>query len=178
MKPIRLIFLLALGLSPLVYGQHAPYAGQQARDIKALSDQERADLASGAGAGYAKAAELNRYPGPSHVVELAAQLHLSPQQLEASKRLLGEHKSEARRLGAAVIDAERALDREFASGRAEHDTVRRITLEIAKLQAQLRYEHLETHLAQTALLQPHQVARYMELRGYGGAEPAAGGHKH
>lgn len=176
--PTRLIFLLALGLSPFAHGQHAPYAGQQARDIKALSEQERADLASGAGLGYAKAAELNRYPGPAHVVELAIQLELSPQQLEASQRLLREHKAQARRLGAALIDAERALDREFAERRAEHESVRRLTMEIGTLQAQLRYEHLKTHLAQTALLRPDQIARYAELRGYGTGPSAAGAHKH
>src|SRR5688500_491116 len=46
---------------------HAPYAGQQSRDIKSLSEQEIAALLAGQGAGLAKAAELNGYPGPAHV---------------------------------------------------------------------------------------------------------------
>jgi len=45
-----------------------PYAGMQMRSIKALSDQQIADLAAGRGMGLALAAELNGYPGPSHVL--------------------------------------------------------------------------------------------------------------
>jgi hypothetical protein len=39
-----------------------PYAGQQARTIKALSDEDIAALRKGEGMGMAKAAELNGYP--------------------------------------------------------------------------------------------------------------------
>ena len=177
LKP--LILLVAFASSSVVYAQGASYAGQQSREIKALSEQERSDLLSGAGAGYAKAADLNGYPGPAHVVELGQQLHLSPQQLEASKLLLARHKAQARRLGAALIEAERVLDREFASGRAEREAVSRATAQIGSLQTELRLEHLRTHLAQADLLTPQQVAQYNELRGYGGGgESSSGGHKH
>ena len=43
------------------------YAGQQSRAIKSLSEQDVDDLLAGRGAGFAKAAELNGYPGPAHV---------------------------------------------------------------------------------------------------------------
>ena len=56
--------------------QHSPYAGQEARDIKALSLEEIADLAAGRGMGLALAAELNGYPGPRHVLDLAPELGL------------------------------------------------------------------------------------------------------
>ena len=45
------------------------YAGQEAREIKALSAEELGDLL--AGKGLAKAAELDGYAGPAHVLELA-----------------------------------------------------------------------------------------------------------
>ena len=51
-----------------------PYAEMQGRSIKALSDQQIADLNTGRGMGLALAAELNGYPGPSHVLELADKL--------------------------------------------------------------------------------------------------------
>ena len=57
-----------------------PYAGMQTRSIKALSDQQIADLQAGRGMGLALAAELNGYPGPSHVLELADKLGLSADQ--------------------------------------------------------------------------------------------------
>jgi hypothetical protein len=53
--------------------QHQPYAGQHERDIKALSDEEVKQYLTGAGLGYAKSAELNRYPGPSHALGLAVE---------------------------------------------------------------------------------------------------------
>jgi hypothetical protein len=58
-----------------------PYAGLQNRSIKTLSDQQIEDLTAGRGMGLALAAELNGYPGPIHAIELAEQLHLSPEQL-------------------------------------------------------------------------------------------------
>jgi dienelactone hydrolase len=46
----------------------------QARPIKAPSDQQIADLQAGRGMGLALPAELNGYPGPSHLLELSDKL--------------------------------------------------------------------------------------------------------
>ena len=46
-----------------------PYSGQQGRMIKALSSKEVQGLLQGKGMGMAKAAELNQYPGPRHVLD-------------------------------------------------------------------------------------------------------------
>jgi len=63
------VFLIAG--SP-TFAEPQPYAGQQAREIKALTVAEIQAYLSGAGSGYAKAAELNHYPGPKHAIENAA----------------------------------------------------------------------------------------------------------
>jgi hypothetical protein len=55
----------------------SPYAGMQMRLIKALSEQQIADLKAGRGMGLALPAELNGYPGPIHVLELSDELGLS-----------------------------------------------------------------------------------------------------
>src|SRR5438105_4502530 len=75
---IAAAFALALGTT-LVQAQQ-PYAGLEVRSIKALSDQQIGDLRAGRGMGLALAAELNGYPGPMHVLELADSLSLSDQQ--------------------------------------------------------------------------------------------------
>jgi hypothetical protein len=62
-----------------------PYAGLEARSIKALSQQQIDDLKAGRGMGLALAAELNGYPGPMHVLELADALHLSARNETRSK---------------------------------------------------------------------------------------------
>jgi hypothetical protein len=152
----------------------APYAGQQNRPIKSLSEQEVAALLAGQGAGYAKAAELNGYPGPAHVLELAAALRLSRSQLRATEALMKEHRARARRLGSELVASEAGLDRLFQQKQAVPEDVDRATQMIAELQARLRAEHLKTHLAQTALLDAEQIARYAALRGYReGATPAS-----
>lgn len=152
------------------------YAGQQTHTIKALSEQDIAGLLDGQGAGFAKAAELNGYPGPAHTLELQDRLGLRPDQVSASQALMAAHKARARALGAALVDAERKLDALFAGQRASRESVDSATREIGTLQARLRAEHLATHLSQTALLDVHQVARYNVLRGYDAkaTEPAEG----
>src|SRR3712207_9323090 len=88
----------------------------EAREIKALSPQEVADLRAGRGMGLALPAELNRYPGPMHVLELADPLDLSPEQRRRMEGLVEAMRAEARPLGEAVIAAEGARDPPVAPG--------------------------------------------------------------
>jgi Spy/CpxP family protein refolding chaperone len=163
------------------FGQHmqqpshgvSPYAGQQTREIKALSPAQTTDLLAGKGMELAKAAELNGYPGPMHTLELATQLELSTEQRQASEALMNRHKAEARDLGTQLVEAERALDLAFSSRQIDAARLESHTTRIGQLQALLRKSHLETHLQQTALLRPEQIARYAQLRGYTGAVDAA-----
>jgi len=71
---------VALLITASMARSQSPYIGQASREIKALSPQEISDYLSGKGMGLAKAAELNGYPGPAHVLELAAQLELTSEQ--------------------------------------------------------------------------------------------------
>src|SRR6266513_6395086 len=73
----------------------SPYAGQQQRTIKALSVQEIGDLLEGRGMGLAKAGELNSYPGPLHVLQLADQLGLSDAQRAATASLQATMRDQA-----------------------------------------------------------------------------------
>jgi len=170
-----IVICLAFAAGTAAAQAASPYAGEQARPIKALSEQEVQGLLLGQGAGLAKAAELNGYPGPMHTLELRQPLALTPEQADATAALMYAHKARARELGTALVDAERRLDALFAERRADVAAVDGATREVALLQARLRAEHLSTHLAQTALLSTEQVRRYAELRGYGAAAP---GHKH
>jgi Spy/CpxP family protein refolding chaperone len=156
----------------------SPYAGEQAREIKSLSPREIQALHQGAGVGYAKAAELNGYPGPMHVLELARPMQLSAEQRQASEQLLTQHKASARGLGKQLIDAERALDTAFASKEIDAHRLADLTQRIGQLQATLRAEHLQTHLRQTALLSPQQIASYQSLRGYDKRGDYANQHAH
>lgn len=48
--------------------------------------------------------------------------------------------------------------------------------DIAQIQSEIRYVHLNAHLEQRALLSNHQVHMYDQLRGYG--ENTENQHKH
>ena len=155
------------------------YAGQQERSIKALSDEEVKQYLAGGGMGYAKAAELNHYPGPMHVLELADQLGLSAEQRSQTMLLMNQHKAEARDLGKKVVAAERALDEVFKSGRANQTELAQKVSAASVAQGEFRLSHLDTHVRMRALLSDAQVARYDMLRGYAsGARQGSHDHRH
>ena len=146
--------------------QESPYVEQATADIKALTADEQASLLDGKGAGFAKAAELNGYPGPSHVIELATQLDLSAEQLAATRSLFERMRTAARAEGSALVEAERSLDRLYATRSATAESVTEQLRRIEQLRARLRGVHLNAHLEQAAILDAHQILRYAQLRGY------------
>ena len=117
--------------------------------------------------GLAKAAELNGYPGPAHVLELAAQLDLTPEQKTKTEALLKKMQARAISLGTELIEEERALDRIFASHAVNSESIGQALARIGQLQGQVRQVHLDAHIEQTALLTPAQTKKYNRLRGYG-----------
>lgn len=133
----------------------------------ALSPEEIEQYRAGAGMGYAKAAELNHFPGPMHVLELAGPLGLSDEQRAATERLMQAHKAEARALGAKLVAAEQALEQLFRSGAVSNAQLAKAVGETARLRGEYRLSHLETHRRMRALLNEEQVRRYDTLRGYG-----------
>jgi Heavy-metal resistance len=158
---------LTLGVAWIVAGcSSTPYAGQQTRSIKALSAQDQRDLREGKGLGFAKAAELNGYPGPMHTLEHARELQLSSEQLGKTQALLISHKNTVKALGVELVEAERRLDTAFATREVTLETLERLTAEIGLLQAKIRSEHLKTHIEQTTYLSKEQIAQYSVLRGY------------
>jgi hypothetical protein len=144
----------------------SPYAGQERRQIKALSEQDVADLKEGRGMGLAKAAELNSYPGPQHVLELAPELGLTDAQRAATRWIQATMRERAQALGIKIIEAEDDLDWAFANATIAATDLRSKVAAIAALQGELRVVHLEAHLAQRSVLTPPQVAKYDALRGY------------
>ena len=177
MKKSMLVLAAGLvGTAPAAWAQsHQPYAGLQARPVKALSDQQVADLKAGRGMGLALAAELNGYPGPMHVLELAMPLGLSDDQRTKVVELFDAMKREAVPLGERLIAAETALDRQFADKTITASSLSEATRDIALLQGELRLAHLKYHLATLELLTHQQAAQYATLRGYGGAGPSQHG---
>jgi hypothetical protein len=152
------------------HGQPSPYAGLEKRTVKALSDEQIGDLRAGRGMGLALPAELNGYPGPVHVLELADQLELTTEQRTRVQDLHAAMKAETIPLGERLIAQETDLDRQFAEKRVAPASLQAATNAIGATHGALRAAHLRYHLSTSDVLTPHPVHRYRELRGN------AGGH--
>jgi hypothetical protein len=171
--------IVALSVLCLAQAQtaQAPYSGQEKREIKALSADEIEAYKTGQGMGFAKAAELNQFPGPKHVLELAAQLKLNAQQKMETQKIFDRMHAEATRLGDLIIGKEKELDSLFTSKQINSQKLRNAVAEIARYQGELRVVHLLAHLDVRRLLSVDQIAKYDELRGYG-SEHKDHQHKH
>lgn len=169
--------LLAYGLSALApqyaagetSGLHgaSPYAGEETRAIKSLSAEDIAELQRGGGWGLAKPAELNGMPGPAHLLELKAEIPLSPAQVQTIEAEFERMRAAAIAEGESLIARERALDEAFRTRTLTEDSLRAMLAGIEESRASLRYIHLASHLATPEILSAAQIARYNELRGYG-----------
>ena len=174
---------LVFALAPYASSAQAqqPYAGFEMRSIKALSDQQVADLRAGRGMGLALAAELNGYPGPLHVLDLSEPLQLSEAQRAKMQELFAAMKTETVPLGEKLIAEEAELERQFAGKTITETSLTKAMQSIGAAQAALRAAHLKYHLTTAELLTPAQIQHYAELRGYSGSPQTKhrhGDHKH
>ncbi|MBT8401523.1 MAG: periplasmic heavy metal sensor [Rhodothermia bacterium] len=175
---ISCILLFAILTSTPAFAQHDPshhsaYADFADRDVKALSGEQIEQLLAGEGMGMALPAELNGYPGPKHVLELAEPLELTAEQRAETQKLFHAMKEEATSLGQEIVEAEKTLDDEFSSHQITAEKLDSLTAHIAALQGRLRAAHLHAHLAQVEILTHPQRHKYNTLRGY-----ATHGDKH
>jgi hypothetical protein len=146
-------------------GGEGPYAGLAGRDISSLSDDDVDGLLGGEGLGYAMPAELNDYPGPAHVLQLADELGIDDDQATQIERIQANMRAAARDLGPQLVDAEWQLDEAFRDGTAV-DRLDELTRQSAQIEARLRSVHLQAHLETTELLEADQIETYNRLRGY------------
>ena len=110
MRLVAAALVILMAGTAVAQHQHgqSPYAGMHQRAIKTLTEQQLADLRAGRGMGLALAAELNGYPGPLHVLELADRLELSSDQTQRVQALYTAMKREAVAAGEKLIAAEQA----------------------------------------------------------------------
>jgi hypothetical protein len=165
MKTLIIGVSLSLIGAAAAFGQ-GPYAGMQTRSIKALSDQQASDLREGRGMGLALAAELNGYPGPSHLLELADKLDLTAEQRSRVGELFNAMKQEAVPIGNRLLEQEAKLDNQFAGLAVNEESLEKSVSEIALTQGVLRATHLKYHFLVRSALSDEQLRKYAELRGY------------
>ena len=133
---------------------------------------DSSSLMNSEGAGMARYADLNGYPGPKHVLEMQEELGLSEAQVKQMEAIFDEMDGKAQAKGEAIVTAEKRLSRLFEVGVASEETVRLLSTDIGRMRGELRAIHLSAHLQAAAVLDASQKARYTELR------HGMRGHKH
>ncbi|MDA1257806.1 MAG: hypothetical protein O3C10_08190 [Chloroflexi bacterium] len=155
-----------------------PYAGLQDRPIKAIGPDRVDDLLAGRGAGYALAAELNSYPGPTHILQLAEPLELSNDQRSKVDEIFKTMNADARRIGDVFVSLEADLDQLFREETINQTALVDLTTRISTAEGQLRAIHLSAHLTMKEILTETQIAEYDRLRGYSDAVDGSEGGQH
>lgn len=166
---IMAVFAVAILVSAAA-AQPSAYSGYETRSIKALSVEEIGDLKAGNGAGFALAAELNHYPGPSHVLALSEKLRLSEEQRAAASEIFQRMREAAILAGRQMIAAEERLDRAFAEASVTEAGLAKLVDDAATLRGRLRGIHLAAHLGMRSALTAEQIQTYDRLRGYADAK--------
>jgi Spy/CpxP family protein refolding chaperone len=141
------------------------HSGQATPEIKSLSASEIQGYLEGREMGQAKEAELNGYPAPAHVLELAAQLQLTPQQRAKAEHLTRSMKTAAR-LGYWLVEADRRLNVLFAKAEADDEKITSLVRRIGGLEAEIRLVHLRAHIDMRKVLTADQIKKYEQERGY------------
>ncbi len=165
MKTVFVALVVTSLMAPYLHATN--YQGQEKREIKSLSIQDAESIEEGKGWGMAKPAELNGYPGPRHVLDLAEELKLSADQQIEMEKLFEVMQTQAIAVGERYLEAERQLEQAFRMKDINPDSLRTLIDVSAQARADLRFAHLGTHLKAINHLSRHQIANYNQLRGYG-----------
>ncbi len=163
-----IIFAIFILYCAQLFGQthHSTYSGQEQRDIKALSQSQITGYLNAKGMGLAKAAELNHYPGPKHVLDLAEELNLSEEQIQKTTDFYKEMHKAASQLGKLYIQKEKELDSRFAIKSIDEAGLSILLLEMGGIRSKIRFAHLRAHLQMQGELSLEQIEKYDHLRGY------------
>ncbi|MBK5260831.1 MAG: hypothetical protein JJE51_14670 [Thermoanaerobaculia bacterium] len=113
----------------------ASYTDRVSLEIKSLRPDDIDQYRKGTGMGLAIPAELNGYPGPRHVLDLAVEVALTDEQKTKMKSVYSQMHTKAVRLGEEIIALETTLDAAFAGGTMNDATLAKLTSEIAVRQA-------------------------------------------
>jgi Spy/CpxP family protein refolding chaperone len=146
--------------------EDSPDPRPEFRAIKSLTADEIQAYEEGTGHGMAKAAEQNHYPGPRHLLDLAKELQLSPDQIRQIEKIKASMSAAAIPTGKQLIENERKLNRLFADKQIDKAQLDALVAESAVIQGKLRLIHLSAHLEVRKLLTAEQIDKYDELRGY------------
>ncbi len=167
---VLLALVISIGSGASAQGEPTPtpsaYGALLDTEIRGIDPATIEGYRTGAGLGMALPAELNGYPGPRHVLDLADDLELTSDQQAQFQALFDDMLLQAIALGEQILEQEAGLELAFRDGTIDEESLRDRLVSIESLKAELRFVHLRTHLVTLEILTPHQVQLYNTLRGY------------
>jgi len=166
MKNFYFFLVIIFSIKMLNAQTQSHHSSETGNEIKTLTSEQIKNYLNGEGMGLAKTAELNHFPGPKHVLDLAKELKLSQTQIDSTKKIFDLMKENAIYLGKIIIEKEKQLDQLFSSGTADEVSVKKLVTEIAKFQGELRFTHLNAHIQQKDILTSEQILTYESMRWY------------
>lgn len=167
-SPVTLF--LTLGLSSIaIAGSEPNFSGKDHSNLKSLSQTEIDGYLSGKGMGLAKPAELNRFPGPKHVIEFANELALSTDQRKQTQKIYSAMKNRASEYGRLFVLNEEKIEQLFSENTVTPALLEKALRNSEEIRSKLRGVHLAAHIEQKALLSEQQVRLYDNLRGHTGS---------
>ncbi|WP_087004300.1 Spy/CpxP family protein refolding chaperone [Rhizobium sullae] len=171
MNVVSTIAVVLLSNAAFATEQHqhptmSPYTEETGRQIKSLSEADIDELMRGGGWGLAKPAELNGYPGPSHLLAMKNEIGLTQEQVHRVQSIFADMQRRAIQEGQRFVAAERELDAVFQDRSVAESQLPALIDKAEESRSRLRMIHLSAHLEVKAILTPEQIAKYNELRGY------------
>lgn len=161
-----LIAMVSIQAKAQLVHESSSYAHSQGAEVVSLTDEEVRALRQGEGMGLARAAELNHFPGPRHLLDLASDLELSDSQVRRIRAIHARMKSQAVTKGEDIIMAEKHLADLFASGNPSARKMTQVTEHLGIMRGQLQAIHLLAHIEAARELSADQIREYDRLRGY------------
>ena len=125
---------------------------------------DRAILLNGEGAGQGIFAEVQGYPGPRHVLDMAKDLQLTDSQKKTVQTIFADMQGRAKELGQTIVNIEEEFASAFAQGLVTEKSIRDDSEEIGRLRGKLRAVHLVAHVKTQKILSANQVSLYKKLR--------------
>ena len=132
--------------------------------LRAQIPGDREALLNGDGNGMASYAELNGYPGPKHVLDLAVKLALTAMQRHDIREIYNDMLTRAHVLGKMIVKVEQELHYAFNSGMLSQESVEEDAESIGRMRGTLRGIHLAAHIKTRELLTKKQIESYIAIR--------------
>lgn len=146
----------------------SPYADHHdpAALIRSLTPEEIAQIGRGEGAGFALPVELNGLPGPRHVLDLADQLGLSPEQRTQVQQVFDDMQMIVIPAGRDYLAAVATLEEDIRTGKVTEEAMSSRVAEVYRLEGELATAHMTAHVQTAEILTAEQIGLYQRLRGY------------